>query len=106
MYSTYILHFETSQLHVHLGIIVARDLRPWATMILRGDIPLCCTLNQSPFVYYHMHDVSINTLIHSEAMITQKVISIVIMNITICHGTILAGLWTILLIELLNITKD
>ena len=34
-----------------LGIIVARGLRPWATMIPRGDIPLCCTLNQSPFVY-------------------------------------------------------
>ena len=25
-----------------LGIIVGRGLQPWATMIPRGDIPLCC----------------------------------------------------------------
>ena len=33
-----------------LGIIVTGGLRPWATMIPWGDIPLCCPLNQSPCV--------------------------------------------------------
>ena len=33
-----------------LGIIVARGLQPWSTMIPRGGIPLCFPLNQSPFV--------------------------------------------------------
>ena len=36
------------------GIIVAQGRRPRATMIQRGDIPLCCTLNQSPFVLLYI----------------------------------------------------
>ena len=36
------------------GIIVARGLRPRAKLIPRGDIPLCCTLDQSPFVLLYI----------------------------------------------------
>ena len=36
------------------GIIVAQGRRPRATMIPRGDIPLCYTLNQSPFVLLYI----------------------------------------------------
>ena len=35
-------------------IIVAQSRRPRATMIPRGDIPLSCTLNQSPFVLLYI----------------------------------------------------
>ena len=35
-------------------IIVAQGRRPRATMIPRGNIPLCCTLSQSPFVLLYI----------------------------------------------------
>ena len=35
-------------------MVTGLECRPRATMIPRGDIPLCCTLNQSPFVLLYI----------------------------------------------------
>ena len=61
------IHLKTSQYYTNgdwfrgqhygmspRGINVAQGRRPRATMIPRGDIPLCCTLNQSPFVLLYI----------------------------------------------------
>ena len=51
------------------GIIVAQGRRPRATMIPRGDIPLCCTLNQSPFVLLYIL-FGMDELIHRHQTLT------------------------------------